>query len=153
MEETMDTNKALAKTLGIEIEEVDKPKRIKREAKKVPPTVLDDTTQDQAEDYSLGRSTLRNLIDTGVSSLEDMKDLARQSESPRAYEVMSTMMKTIAEMTKDLYDLQKKTKDLKDISDPRREKDPDGTIHVEKAVFCGTTSDLLKMIKDKENNK
>lgn len=149
----MDTNKALAKTLGIEIEEVDKPKRIKREVKKVPPTVLDDTTQDQAEDYSLGRSTLRNLIDTGVSSLEDMKDLARQSESPRAYEVMSTMMKTIAEMTKDLYDLQKKTKDLKDISDPRREKDPDGTIHVEKAVFCGTTSDLLKMIKDKENNK
>lgn len=149
----MDTNKALAKTLGIEIEEVTEPKRIKREVKKVPPTVLDDTTQDQAEDYSLGRSTLRNLIDTGVSSLEDMKDLARQSESPRAYEVMSTMMKTIAEMTKDLYDLQKKTKDLKDISDPRREKDPDGTIHVEKAVFCGTTSDLLKMIKDKENNK
>lgn len=150
MEEIMNTNKALAKTLGIEIEEVSEPKKHKREVKKVPPTVLDDTTQDQAEDYSLGRDTLRNLIDTGVSSLEDMKDLAKMSESPRAYEVMSTMMKTIAEMTKDLYDLQKKTKELKDISDPRREKDPDGSIKVERAVFVGSTADLLRKIKDEQ---
>lgn len=146
----MNTNKALAKTLGIEIEEVVEPKKVKRDVKKVPPTVLDDTTQDQAEDYSLGRDTLRNLIDTGVSSLEDMKDLARQSESPRAYEVMSTMMKTIAEMTKDLYELQKKTKELNQMDD-KKDKPPEGDINIERAVFVGSTADLLRKIK--EENK
>ena len=144
----MNTNKALAETLGIQIEEVVE--------KKTPTKIIKhddsdpDIKKDQTEDYNLGRRTLRGLISTGIDSLEDMKDLAKQSESPRAYEVMSTMMKTIAEMTKDLYDLQKKTKDLKDISDPRREKDPDGTIHVEKAVFVGSTSDLLRKIKDEK---
>lgn len=148
----MSTNKALAETLGIQIEEVESKSVVpmKKEVKPVEPSILDDTTVDQAEDYSLGRKTLRDLIETGVGSLEDMKDLAKQSESPRAYEVMSTMMKTIADMTKDLYDIQKKTKELKDLSDPRREKDPDGNIKIEKAVFVGSTADLLRKIKEEQ---
>jgi len=81
--------------------------------------------------------------------MEDMKELARQSESPRAYEVFSTMMKTISETTKDLYDLHKKTKDLKEIRG--KPTQPDGAINVDRAVFCGTTADLLKMIKSKED--
>ena len=118
----MDTNKALAKTIGIEIEEVEKEKTVEN--------------TDQVEDYVLGRKTLRNLIETGTTSLEDMKDLARQSESPRAYEVLSTLMKTISEVTKDLYDLQKKTKELNEPKNPQT--DDRGSINVERAVFVGS---------------
>lgn len=144
----MNTNKALAETLGIQIEEV--------VDKKTPTEIIKhddsdpDVKIDQAEDYNLGRRTLRGLISTGIDSLEDMKDLAKQSESPRAYEVMSTMMKTIADMTKDLYDIQKKRKDLNAIDDPKRTKDSDGNITVEKAVFVGSTADLLRKIKEEE---
>jgi hypothetical protein len=144
----MNTNKALAETLGIQIEEVVE--------KKTPTKIIKhddsdpDIKKDQTEDYNLGRRTLRGLISTGIDSLEDMKDLAKQSESPRAYEVMSTMMKTIADMTKDLYDIQKKTKDLNAIDDPKRTKDSDGNITVEKAVFVGSTADLLRKIKEEE---
>lgn len=139
----MNTNKALAKTIGIEIEEVEpfKEKTLPKTVEKEKP--IENT--DQVEDYVLGRKTLRNLIETGTTSLEDMKDLARQSESPRAYEVLSTLMKTISEVTKDLYDLQKKTKELKEVKD--KPTQPDGAINVERAVFVGTTSDLLKKIK------
>jgi hypothetical protein len=138
----MDSNKSLSEALGIEpIEVVEKKQEI---LEPVPETPL---SNDAESDYTLARQTFRNLIVQGNLAMEDMKELARQSESPRAYEVFSTMMKTISETTKDLYDLHKKTKDLKEVSN----KTPQGDITVEKAVFCGTTADLLKMIKSKED--
>ena len=54
-------------------------------------------------------------------------------------------MKTISETTKDLYDLHKKTKELKEINNKTSKSD--GDITVEKAVFIGTPSDLLKKVK------
>lgn len=102
-------------------------------------------TSDAEADYNLARNTFRNLITQGNLALEDMKNLARESESPRAYEVFATMIKTISESTKDLYDLQKKTKELKQVNG--KPTQPDGAINVERAVFVGTTADLLKKIK------
>ena len=105
--------------------------------------------EDQEADYTLARSTFRDLINKGNMAMENLTDLAKESESPRAYEVLSTMMKTIADTTKDLYDLQKKTKDLK-AKDEKRPQD-EGRINVEKAVFVGSTSELLKKIKEEKN--
>ena len=96
-------------------------------------------------DYNLSRRTFRSLIDKGNAAMENLTDLAKESESPRAYEVLATMMRTIADTTKDLYDLQKKTKDLKGA----RRDEP--TVTVEKAVFVGSPSDLLKKIKEQKN--
>ncbi len=106
------------------------------------------SSSDAEDDYNLARQTFRNLITQGNLALEDMKNLARESESPRAYEVFATMIKTISESTKDLYDLQKKTKELKQING--KPTQPDGNITVEKAVFVGTTADLLKKIKEEK---
>lgn len=100
---------------------------------------------DVEADYNLSRRTFRSLIDKGNAAMENLTDLAKESESPRAYEVLATMMRTIADTTKDLYDLQKKTKDLKGA---RRDE---STVTVEKAVFVGTPSDLLKRIKEQKN--
>lgn len=105
-------------------------------------------TGDADADYNLSRRTFRDLINKGNQAMESLTDLAKESESPRAYEVLATMMKTIADTTKDLYDLQKKTKDLKG------EKKADGpSVTVEKAVFVGTPSDLLKKIKEEKSNE
>ncbi len=137
----MDSNKSLSEALGIEpIEVVEKKQEI---LEPVPETPL---SNDAESDYTLARQTFRNLIVQGNLAMEDMKELARQSESPRAYEVFSTMMKTISETTKDLYDLHKKTKDLKEIRG--KPTQPDGAINVDRAVFVGTTADLLKKIKE-----
>lgn len=105
-------------------------------------------TSDAESDYNLARITFRNLITQGNLAMEDMKELARQSESPRAYEVFATMMKTISETTKDLYDLQKKTKELKQVNG--KPTQPDGAINVEKAIFVGTTAQLLKKVKEEK---
>jgi hypothetical protein len=132
------TNDALSDALGIEnnIEII--------EPKKEQP-VISFSNNDADNDYELARRTFRNLIEQGNLAMEDMKNLARESESPRAYEVFSTMMKTISDTTKDLYDLHKKSKELKEINN--KSSKSDGDITVEKAVFIGSPTDLLKKIK------
>lgn len=136
--------KNLADALGIEHVEP-----VKQEI--LPPVVVEDKIEmpDQAEDYTLARKTFRSLIDKGNNAIEDLTDLAKQSESPRAYEVLATLMKTVGDTTKDLYDLQKKTKDL--MKEDKTRPQDEQRINVEKAVFVGSTAELLKKVKSNEN--
>jgi hypothetical protein len=111
-----------------------------------------DSKDDQDEDYALVRSTLRNLIEKGNDALEDISTIARQNESARGFEVVANLIKTVGETSKDLYNLQKMKRDLKEPapdSDPRK-KNPDAGINVEQAVFVGSTAELLAAIKNKK---
>lgn len=101
---------------------------------------------DQEADYRLSRSTLRTIITKGTIAIDSITSLAKDLESPRAYEVLATMMKTVSETTKDLYDLQGKTKALRD--ENKKDPNPEGSITVEKAVFVGTSADMLKQLKN-----
>ena len=78
-----------------------------------------------------------------------MTDLAKQSESPRAYEVLATLMKTVGETTKDLFDLQKRKKDL---AGGTEKKLDESAITIDKAVFVGTTAELLRKVKSKDED-
>ena len=140
-------DKALAKSLGIEVKKTDI--EIIQPERKTEIVEAQQDLPDLEADYQLSRHTFRELIRKGNLAMEDMTSLARESESPRAYEVLATMMKTIADTTKDLYDLQKKTKELKqDKASPT-----DGNITVEKAVFVGSPADIIDQIKAKKNEK
>jgi hypothetical protein len=133
------TDKALSAALGIENAiEIIPPKQVE-----VINTPHED--DDIKADYNLSRRTFRSLIDKGNAAMENLTDLAKESESPRAYEVLATMMRTIADTTKDLYDLQKKTKDLKG-----EDKKEQPNVTVEKAVFVGTPTELLDRIKEQK---
>lgn len=103
---------------------------------------------DEDEDYRLVRHTLRNLITKGNDALDEIVTIAKQNESARGFEVVSTLIKTIGETSKDLYTLQKQKKDLREPnpeSDPRK-KNAD-SINVEQAVFVGSAAELLSAIK------
>lgn len=136
--------KNLSDALGVE--DVEK----KQEVVKVTPVEIINTPHEENDieaDYNLSRRTFRDLINKGNAAMETLTDLAKDSESPRAYEVLATMMRTIADTTKDLYDLQKKTKDLKD------EKPGQPAVTVEKAVFVGSPADLLKKLKEEKQSE
>lgn len=133
------THNALSDALGIEnAVEIIPPKQVE-----VINTPHED--DDIKADYNLSRRTFRDLINKGNQAMESLTDLAKESESPRAYEVLATMMRTVADTTKDLYDLQKKTKEL------HGEKKQETNVTVEKAVFVGSTADLLKRIKEQKD--
>lgn len=137
------THNALSEALGIEnAVEIIPPKQV--EIVNTP-----HEENDIEADYNLSRKTFRSLIDKGNAAMENLTDLAKESESPRAYEVLATMMRTIADTTKDLFELQNKNKNLRKEDNPKQEQ-----ITVEKAVFVGTTAELLQKVKqEKENTK
>jgi hypothetical protein len=99
-------------------------------------------TSDAVEtDANYARENIRTLIDTGNKALNDLAYVANQSESPRAYEVLANMMKNLTEMNKDLLQLQKTKRELAPQSEVAK------GVNIDKAVFVGSTTELLKMIK------
>ena len=64
--------------------------------------------KDIKDDYEYSRKTYKDLIDTGVRSLDVLAELARESEHPRAFEVLSKTIKDIGDTTEKLMALQKK---------------------------------------------
>ena len=103
--------------------------------------VLEPSINNEVEDdYDYARKNLRDLIDSGMSDLNTVMDIARQSESPRAFEVATNLLKTLTDTNKDLLELAKKKKDL------TQEKE---TKNVTNALFVGSTADLQKMIQGK----
>lgn len=141
--------KQLADTFGIQDNIIEKTSIVKAPEPKqleLIPFEQSPSNKDQIEDYILSRKTFKKLISKGEDAIDELYALATSSEHPRSYEVLATLMKTVADTTRDLYDLQKKTKDL---AAPRPEEaQGQGNINVDKAVFVGTTSDILKQIKN-----
>tara|TARA_R110000868_G_scaffold124490_10_gene329147 strand:+ start:5694 stop:6131 length:438 start_codon:yes stop_codon:yes gene_type:complete len=102
-------------------------------------------SEEEKEDYVLSRNTLHNIIDKGNTILDDMMVLARETENARVYEVLATMMKTLSDSTKDLSELHKRTREIRVKKDTKVDET---NISVDKAVFVGTTADLLRMKKE-----
>lgn len=102
-------------------------------------------SEEEKEDYVLSRNTLHNIIDKGNTILDDMMVLARETENARVYEVLATMMKTLSDSTKDLSELHKRTRENRVKKDAKVDET---NISVDKAVFVGTTADLLRMKKE-----
>ena len=103
---------------------------------------LKDISDDIEKDYDYTRANLYSLIEKGQESLNGIMELAGESASPRAYEVAGQIIKSVADTTDKLMELQKKVKEV----DEEKAKGPSQVTN--NAVFVGSTSDLSKMLKD-----
>ena len=103
---------------------------------------LKDISDDIEKDYDYTRANLYSLIEKGQESLNGIMELAGESASPRAYEVAGQIIKSVADTTDKLMELQKKVKEV----DEEKSKGPSTVTN--NAVFVGSTSDLSKMLKD-----
>ena len=97
---------------------------------------------DVEKDYKYTRGQLYSLIEKGQEAINGIMELAGESASPRAYEVAGQVLKSTADITDKLADLQKKMKDL----DEDKPKGPSNVTN--NALFVGSTSELSKMIKE-----
>jgi hypothetical protein len=103
---------------------------------------------DTQTDYDLSRQTIRNLVRKGEEALDELLFVAKQSESPRAYEVVAGMIKNISDVTKELIDLQKKMKELNE----ETPKTQNG-VNVQNAVFVGSTAELQKLLRQNKEQQ
>lgn len=97
------------------------------------------------QDYEYSRETYYDLIEKGRESLELMIEVARESEHPRAFEVLSGMIKGIADVNDKLMDLNKKNKELN--KDDRQEESSASTT-TNNNLFIGSTTDLQRLLLD-----
>jgi|TARA_B110000238_G_C15828953_1_gene311877 hypothetical protein len=101
---------------------------------------------DVKDDYDFARAKYYSLAEKGDEAIELMLELARDSEHPRAFEVLSNMMKQNAEVADRLMELQKKRKEV-DKVDRDTPALPGGM--TQNNVFVGSTSDLQRKLLDK----
>ena len=100
--------------------------------------------KDVKDDYDFSRRTYKDLINVGTRSLDVLAELARESEHPRAFEVLSKSIKDIGDTTEKLMKLQKDKEDLKKVQDTAKKVTNNN-------VFVGSTTDLQRMLLDKDN--
>ena len=92
------------------------PKEIKK-VEYVTPAVNEN---DDETDFQYARENLYNLIERGNDGLEELLEIAKQSEHPRAFEVVGQMIGKLTETNKELLNLHKSKKDIKtDSSGPK----------------------------------
>ena len=111
---------------------------IKLEAPKQDVVIVSDTNPVES-DAEFARKNIRNLIDKGSHAIDDLLQVAKHSESPRAYEVAANLIKNLSDLNKDLLEVQKRKKDLV--------VEKSSGVNVDKAVFVGSTAELMKLLK------
>ena len=99
------------------------------------------------DDYEYSRDTYYDILEKGKESMELMIEVARESEHPRAFEVLSNMIKNISDVNDKLMELNKKTKDI------TQEKESATTKTTNNAVFVGSTTELQKFLKGEREIK
>ena len=96
-----------------------------------------------SNDYNYSRQTYYDLIEKGKESLDLMVEVARESENPRAFEVLSGMIKNVSEVNDKLMDLNKKNKDISVDEIKKIEKTTNN-------LFVGSTAELQRMLQDND---
>ena len=112
---------------------------VRREPVKVDLSKFPDRKKmDQRKDYGEVRENLKDVIDNSKVAIDGILKVASESDSPRAYEVVSQLLKTATEANKELLDVHKQMKDL--------EKDETKKQVTNNAFFVGSTKELQDMI-------
>jgi hypothetical protein len=103
--------------------------------------ILPVKSDDIKKDYEYTRANLYSLIEKGQEAINGIMELAGEGGSPRAYEVAGQLIKSVADTTDKLIDLQKKLKDVQEDT----AKAPSSVTN--NALFVGSTSELSKILK------
>ena len=134
---TENIDKIIDKALGVVEEE-------KKQSKKQVVIPRPKENDDVDADYQYQRENFYALIERGQDADEGILELAEESDHPRAYEVAGNLIKSVADVTEKLVDLQTKMKKLKEV--PNK-----GPNNVTNALFVGSTTELQKMLKKKDD--
>lgn len=108
---------------------------------------LNSIISDIKRDYEYSRGNFYSIIEKGQEAINSVLELAQETESPRAYEVVGQLIKNVSDATDKLMELQKKLKDIEEI------KTSSGPTTVTNALFVGSTAELSKLLKNKLNDE
>ena len=108
----------------------------------VPVVINGDETKDN--DFQYARENLYDIIEKGRDAMEELLEIAKAEESPRAFEVFGQLLKNMTDTQEKLMELHRKKQIIK--NDGERQE-VTKTQNVTNALFVGSTADLLKLVK------
>ena len=97
--------------------------------------------EDLVDAYEQTKTNLQDLIDQGKSAMDEILEIAKAGQHPRAFEVYGTLLKNVVDANKELLAVQKQMRDMD------KKSVPSGSTTIDKAIFVGSTSELSKFIK------
>ena len=130
----MNIDDHLDEVLGI----VEKPKKEVVKTERIVPAITNDDSGIET-DFQYVRENLYNLIERGQDGLEEMLEIAKSSEHPRAMEVFGQLIGKLTDTNKELLNLHKTKKDIS--------QEASGPKNVSNNLFVGSTAELQKFLK------
>ena len=107
-------------------------------------------TENVDNDYEASRTNLHSLLFQGQDALNHALQVAKQSDHPRAFEVVGNLIKQLAEINHQLLDVSEKRQK---ILEPKNEKGDQPASVTNNAIFVGTTAELSRMLTNLNNGK
>ena len=110
---------------------------------KVDPVPLTDERLDKdlKSDYEVVRENLRELMDMGKNALDGVIQVAQEGDSPRAYEVVAQMIKTLSETNRELMDLHNRVKTIRKV-----DQSVTNNTTTNQSIYVGSTKELQDII-------
>mgnify|MGYP000642717892 CR=1 FL=1 len=107
------------------------------------PTVID-SNGNKDNDFQYARENLYDIIEKGRDAMEELLEIAKAEESPRAFEVFGQLLKNMTDTQEKLMELHRK-KQIIENNGERQEVTK--AQNVTNALFVGSTAELLKLVK------
>jgi hypothetical protein len=101
-----------------------------------------DMKQDLTDAYQQSKENLQGIIDQGKDAMEEILNIAKAGQHPRAFEVYSGLLKNMTEANDRLLKIQKEMREMDE------EKKKNTGTNIDKAIFVGSTSELSKLLKN-----
>jgi uncharacterized protein YicC (UPF0701 family) len=101
-----------------------------------------DLKQDLTDAYEQSKSNLQDIIDQGKDAMDEILQIAKAGQHPRAFEVYGTLLKNMVEANDRLLKMQKEMREM-----DGKKKD-NGDTKIDKAIFVGSTAELSKILKN-----
>ena len=95
-------------------------------------------------DFQYARENLYDIIEKGRGAMEELLEIAKSEESPRAFEVFGQLLKNMTDTQQTLMELHQKKQKLENDGD---RQEVTRAQNVTNALFVGSTADLLKLVK------
>ena len=106
------------------------------------PTVINGGEKDT--DFQYARENMYDIIEKGRDAMEELLEIAKAEESPRAFEVFGQLLKNMSDSQEKLMELHQKKQKLESDGD---RQEVTRAQNVTNALFVGSTADLLKLVK------
>ena len=137
-------NNTLAETFDVEPQQQPQPVVVLESN----PVVTTTVGNEVENDATYARDSIYNVLEKGLEAINFTMDVLKETQHPRCAEVLGQLLKIQSDNTDKLLKIQKDRRELIDSGNERS-----GDVNIDKAIFVGSTHELLKMIKNEQEKQ